>query len=245
MNSNNKLQKDIIKLITDNLKNGNLSEAQIKRQVAYLVNNINVDKDVTRYLQNEINNYNKLISFNVSDFNVDMSNAKKVLMRDTQIIYKQLPTSVVKDFKNLNTMVQELVIAGKLDTNQAIELVAGKYKGATITYSNGAKVPFDKYLEMDYRTNGKEVAKERAMQIGNEIGTDVYQYSTHSNPRKSCAEIEGKLVSTGTTTSIKDGNGKILKVIPLSTTDYGTPGGVLGINCAHILLPFLAGYSKL
>lgn len=245
MNSNNKLQQDIIKLITDNLKNGNLSEAQIKRQVAYLVNKVNIDKDVTRYLQNEINNYNKLISFNVTDFNVDLSNAKKVLMRDTQIIYKQLPSAVVKDFKKLNTMVQELVIAGKLDTNQAIELVAGKYKGATITYKGGAKVPFDKYLEMDYRTNGKEVAKERAIQIGNEIGTDVYQYSTHSSPRKSCAEIEGKLVSTGNTTSIKDGNGKTLKVIPLSTTDYGSPGGILGINCAHVLLPFLAGYSKL
>lgn len=168
----------------------------------------------------------------------------KTMINDTAKIYSQLPAQSVNNYRILNEVAQQHILDGTLTQNEAVSIVTKNYKGAHVTYSNGAKMPFDKYLEMNYRTNSMLIAKQRAMQIGNDIGTDIYEYSSHANPRIDCSEIEGELISTGNSTSTTDMLDNKYNVIPLTSTSYGDAGGVLGVNCTHMMFPFVPGVSS-
>ena len=108
----------------------------------------------------------------------------------------------------------------------------------------GRKWSAEAYASMYTRTNIHNTATSIVVARNNDYDNDLFTVSKHAGARPLCAPWQGKIVSTdnrrGTTI---DGNGKKVKFIPLSSTSYGEPAGLLGINCGHELLPFIPNIS--
>ena len=73
-----------------------------------------------------------------------------------------------------------------------------------------------------------------------ELGIDTYYYSKKATAREACAPLQHQIVTTG---SAREEEG--YTILSLNDHGYGTPGGCLGINCGHILTPFIPGINEL
>lgn len=72
----------------------------------------------------------------------------------------------------------------------------------------------------------------------------IIEISSHLGARPKCAKDQGKLYDLDNGSGyVKDGNGNKLKYEPWSSSSYGEPDGILGINCGHHAYPFAAGKS--
>ena len=76
------------------------------------------------------------------------------------------------------------------------------------------------------------------------LGGDYIEISQHSGARPKCADDQGQIFSlSGNTDPITDGRGKKIKVRAWSSSSYGQPDGILGINCGHSRYFFVPGLS--
>jgi len=78
--------------------------------------------------------------------------------------------------------------------------------------------------------------------------TNVYlriiEVSSHSGARPKCAKDQGKLYDLDNGSGyVEDVNGKKIRYYPFSSTSYGKPDGLFGINCRHHMYPFVPGCS--
>lgn len=90
------------------------------------------------------------------------------------------------------------------------------------------------YVNMDIRNTVKNAATEVRFTKMDKLGQDIVPVSSHSNARKKCAPYQGKFYSrSGKSGTIRDVHGKEYKYEPLSSTSYGEPDGLFGINCGH------------
>ena len=91
------------------------------------------------------------------------------------------------------------------------------------------------YANMVIRTNVRRVTTEVQMQRAQEYDSDLIEVSSHAGARPLCAPYQGRVFSL---------SGKSEKYPPFSSTSYGEPAGLLGINCGHIVYPFFEGISR-
>jgi hypothetical protein len=91
------------------------------------------------------------------------------------------------------------------------------------------------YARMVVRTNQGRVVSETLEIMGEQLGTDLVEISSHMGARPKCAPYQGRIYSR---------YGKTPGYPLLSETSYGEPDGIEGINCGHILYPFVPGVSK-
>lgn len=68
-----------------------------------------------------------------------------------------------------------------------------------------------------------------------QLGTDLIEVSSHVGARPKCAADQGKIYSV---------SGKHPKYPAFSTTSYGQPDGLFGINCHHTKYAFIEGVSE-
>ena len=78
------------------------------------------------------------------------------------------------------------------------------------------------YVKMVVRDNQRRVSTETMFQAAREGDTDLVEVSSHAGARPKCAPYQGKIFSI---------SGTHPKYPPLSSTSYGEPDGLLGINC--------------
>jgi len=102
------------------------------------------------------------------------------------------------------------------------------------------------YVNMDIRTTSGNVAREAVFQQCDESGLDLVIVPVNASARPGCAPYQGKVLSrsnaSGTT---EDRSGNRIAYIPMSSTTYGKPDGLFGINCHHSPPdPFIPGLSK-
>lgn len=90
------------------------------------------------------------------------------------------------------------------------------------------------YLNMDIRTTTSNVAHEAQFSRMDDYGSDLIEVSSHSGARPKCAKYQGKVYSR---------NGKTKGYPKFSTTSFGLPDGLLGINCGHMIYPYFKGIS--
>ena len=69
-----------------------------------------------------------------------------------------------------------------------------------------------------------------------ELGIDTFYFSKKASARKSCAPLQHHIVTTG---HARTEHGE--HILALSDYGYGRPEGCLGINCGHMLTPFIPG----
>jgi hypothetical protein len=67
-----------------------------------------------------------------------------------------------------------------------------------------------------------------------EYGTDLIEVSSHLGARERCAPFQGRIFSR---------SGKSKKYAAWSSTSHGEPAGLLGINCHHVIYPYISGKS--
>lgn len=91
------------------------------------------------------------------------------------------------------------------------------------------------YARMVIRTNQRRVVSQTMENTGEQLGTDLVEISSHMGARPNCAPYQGKIYSR---------NGRTPGFPLLSETSIGEPDGIDGINCGHILYPFIPGVSK-
>ena len=88
---------------------------------------------------------------------------------------------------------------------------------------------------MVIRTNQRRVVSETMEIAGEQLGTDLVEISSHIGARPKCAPYQGRVYS-------RYGNTPGYPL--LSETSYGEVDGIDGINCGHILYPFIPGVSE-
>ncbi|MEK4003016.1 phage minor capsid protein [Bacillus sp. FSL K6-2822] len=90
------------------------------------------------------------------------------------------------------------------------------------------------YVSMCARSTSQNVANGMQDERMREYKVDLCEVSSYPGARPKCFEDQGKIYSL---------SGKHPKYKPLSSTSYGEPDGLFGINCSHIRYPYIEGLS--
>ncbi len=110
---------------------------------------------------------------------------------------------------------------------------------------NGREWTPEAYAAMVLRTAASNSAAEAMFTRMDERGYSLIQVSSHAGARPKCARDQGKIFDRknrkGRTT---DGEGNRITYYPLSSSSYGEPDGLFGINCGHHGIPFIPGVSR-
>lgn len=74
--------------------------------------------------------------------------------------------------------------------------------------------------------------------------THFIEISSHLGARPKCSRDQGRIFDLDNTSGyIEDGRGNTIEYAPWSSSSYGQPDGILGINCKHSAFPFTPGSS--
>ncbi|MGN0586620.1 MAG: phage minor capsid protein, partial [Oscillospiraceae bacterium] len=100
------------------------------------------------------------------------------------------------------------------------------------------------YINMDIRTTVSNTANAAQDARCDDYGIDLIEVSSHPGARPKCAPYQGRIFSRSNQSGIThDGNGNEIRYEPLSSTSYGEPDGLFGINCKHKKYPFIDGVN--
>lgn len=100
------------------------------------------------------------------------------------------------------------------------------------------------YIQMDLRSTMGNTARAAQWQRCNEFGVDLIEVDSHLGAREKCARDQGKIYSlSGKSGTCTDGSGRTVSFYPFSSTSYGQPDGLFGINCRHNSYPYIPGIS--
>ena len=129
------------------------------------------------------------------------------------------------------------VLTGVSTPQEALREAAGKWaeKGVpALVDKAGRKWSTEAYINMVTRSMVSKVSNEMQTARFQEYGVDLVEISSHADSRPSHIPFQGNIYSI---------SGKSTKYPPLSETGYGTIEGIGGINCRHVLYPFIEGLS--
>ena len=181
-------------------------------------------------------------------------NVKKILnasIREVLTTFNKqnnsLLTSAGNNYREIVNKVSSEVMAGTKTTMKAMQEAVSELSnnGLTgFTARNGAQWTPEAYTKMVIRSNTQNtinrVQEERMVLAGN----DYIEISSHLGARPLCSEDQGQVFSlSGNTTPIEDGSGKKIYPRAWSTSSYGKPAGILGINCGHSRYMFVPSLS--
>lgn len=77
-----------------------------------------------------------------------------------------------------------------------------------------------------------------------DYGVEIFRVSRHSGARPLCYPYQGRYFSWNNTSgTFTDGEGKRHRYSSLSSTSYGKPAGLFGINCGHHPITVIPGVS--
>lgn len=100
------------------------------------------------------------------------------------------------------------------------------------------------YTNVCIRTTVAKTATETQMERMNDYGVNLVAVSSHIGARPLCAPYQGRIFDrnngSGYTTDLNDNK---IRYEPWSSTSYGKPAGLLGINCGHQIYPFIPGIN--
>ena len=100
------------------------------------------------------------------------------------------------------------------------------------------------YMGMVVRTTSHNTMIESVQARQKEYKSDIFQVSSHAGARPLCYPYQGKFYTWGNESgTFTDGDGKRHSYKPISSTSYGKPAGLFGINCGHRPLPVIPGVS--
>lgn len=100
------------------------------------------------------------------------------------------------------------------------------------------------YINMDIRTTVHNTAIQSVRNRQQDYGSEIFQVSTHPGARPLCYPYQGKFFTWGSEGgTFTDGDGNRYNYKPISSTSYGQPAGLFGINCGHYPMPQIPGVT--
>ena len=217
--------------LSDALKQGLLSGNPTDIETA-------VQAQLSTYLRQAVDRQNLV---NTVMLNSSLSQARRVVA-NTLVYERQLAAAQ----EALNVRTGE-VVTGVSTRQQAMRraITDMARNGLTgFTDKAGHNWSPEAYVSMDIRTTAHNVAHEAVFQRCDEYGCSLVEVSSHAGARPLCEPYQGGIYDRNNGSGfIKDGNGKIIPYRPWSSTSYGQPAGLLGINCGHFVYPFIPGRS--
>lgn len=141
------------------------------------------------------------------------------------------------------TTAQNEVLSGTKSTRQAVKDVLKKWadKGLIMPGNDtglidkgGRTWQADSYVSMQIRTASTAAYRELTTARNEQYGNDLIEISSHLGARPGCAPYQGKVYSQF---------GKNPRFPAFSTTTFGEAAGLFGVNCRHIMYPFIEGAS--
>lgn len=178
----------------------------------------------TVMLRSSLEQYRKIVS-NTMMYEKQLAGA--------QVILNQSTAAVVTGAQSRQTALRQAV------KDMAAQGLTG------ITDRAGRNWSPEAYVNMDIRTTVGNVATEAVFERNQDYGNDLIWVRTKAAARPLCYPYQGKVISTSNREGVtEDLNGQKISFIALSSTSYGEPAGLFGINCGH--KPpnvFIPGYS--
>lgn len=130
------------------------------------------------------------------------------------------------------------VLAGTQTAQEALREAVSKWanKGVPALIDKaGRQWSTEAYMNMVMRSTVNNVANDMQDARMDDYGVDLIEVSSHMGARPRCAPFQGRIFSR---------SGTHPKYPALSTTSYGEPAGLKGVNCRHIFYPYIEGLSK-
>lgn len=155
------------------------------------------------------------------------------------LINTTLPMSVIGAYKGIVEQSVARVVTGLSTADKAISDTVMKWqeKGFQgFKDSAGRNWKIDNYARTVIKTTTYRTYREMRTRPAEELGIDTFYFSKKATARKSCAPLQHEIVTTGRA-RVEHGE----KILALSDYGYGRPEGCLGINCGHMLTPFIPG----
>jgi len=176
------------------------------------------------------------------------------MLESTLAQYRKVITNTVNIERQMKAAQEVLniatgkVITGTESRQQALRQALSQIhkEGITGFYDRiGRKWSPEAYVNMDIRTTVHNTAIEAVKIRQEDYGVDIFRVSRHSGARPLCYPYQGRYFSwnnkSGTFT---DGEGKNATATPpISSTSYGKPAGLFGINCGHHPITMIPGVS--
>ena len=177
-----------------------------------------------------------------------LSNAVEEILTTFNKQNNSLLASAGDEYRDIVNKVSSQVLAGTKTTNKAMQEAVSQLaeKGLTgFTARNGARWNPEGYTKMVIRTNTQNTINRIQDERIQACGGDFIEISSHSGARPLCSQDQGQVFSlSGYSGYIEDLDGGKVKVRPWSSSTYGEPAGILGINCGHSRYMFVPGLSK-
>lgn len=149
--------------------------------------------------------------------------------------------------QNVLNVATGKVATGVSSRTQALREALSKISDEGITGfydKSGRKWSPEAYVNMDIRTTVHNTSIEAAKTRQEEFGTDIFRVSRHSGARPLCYPYQGRYFSwSNKSGTFTDGEGKQHRYYPVSSTSYGKPAGLFGINCGHTPITVIPGVS--
>ena len=155
------------------------------------------------------------------------------------LINTTLPMSVIGAYKGIVEQSVARVVTGLSTADKAIPDTVMKWqeKGFQgFKDSAGRNWKIDNYARTVIKTTTYRTYREMRTRPAEELGIDTFYFSKKASARKSCAPLQHDIVTTG---HARTEHGE--HILALSDYGYGRPEGCLGINCGHMLTPFIPG----
>ncbi|HGJ0914045.1 TPA: phage minor capsid protein [Streptococcus pneumoniae] len=155
------------------------------------------------------------------------------------LINTTLPMSVIGAYKGIVEQSVARVVTGLSTADKAISdtVMEWQEKGFQgFKDSAGRNWKIDNYARTVIKTTTYRTYREMRTRPAEELGIDTFYFSKKASARKSCAPLQHHIVTTG---HARTEHGE--HILALSNYGYGRPEGCLGINCGHMLTPFIPG----
>nr|DAY25586.1 MAG TPA: minor capsid protein [Caudoviricetes sp.] len=155
------------------------------------------------------------------------------------LINTTLPKAVIGAYQGIVEQSVARVVTGLSTADKAISDTVMKWqeKGFQgFQDSAGRNWKIDNYARTVIKTTTYRTFREMRTRPAEELGIDTFYFSKKASARKSCAPLQHEIVTTG---HARTEHGE--RILALSDYGYGKPGGCLGINCGHMITPFIPG----
>lgn len=152
-----------------------------------------------------------------------------------------------QEFIDILNKYGESVTAGVESRHQAIKKCIREFNEKGIPAfvdKRGRQWTPEAYVNMAMRNTARQTAEEVQTARCKDAGVNLIQIDSHSGARPKCAKDQGKIFSLNNTSGeTEDLHGNKIKYYPWSSSSYGKPDGILGINCRHHKWPFVPGVN--
>lgn len=157
------------------------------------------------------------------------------------LINTTLPMSVIGAYKGIVEQSVARVVTGLSTADKAISDTVMKWQEKGFQGFKdraGRNWKIDNYARTVIKTTTYRTYREMRTRPAEELGIDTFYFSKKISARKSCAPLQHHIVTTG---HARTEHGE--HILALSDYGYGRPEGCLGINCGHMLTPFIPGVN--